>query len=170
MMKDDQLICANLGDSRAVLASHRPIESRIAAREGLVMIDEERMKWISNPLSRDHKPDIPEEKERINISGGRVSSYIDVDPVTGIKMQSGPARVYLRFDDYPGLAMSRSLGDMVAHSVGVSSEPGKHKNLIYVEIHRHKLSPDDKFMILASDGLWEFVSNEEAIRSVVTHW
>ena len=128
------------------------------------------MKWISNPLSRDHKPDIPEEKERINISGGRVSSYIDVDPVTGIKMQSGPARVYLRFDDYPGLAMSRSLGDMVAHSVGVSSEPGKHKNLIYVEIHRHKLSPDDKFMILASDGLWEFVSNEDAIQSVVTHW
>ena len=86
MIKDDNLICANVGDSRAVLASYKPIEAKMTAREGVAIVDEERMKWISHPLSRDHKPDIPEEKERINISGGRVSSYIEVDPVTGIKI------------------------------------------------------------------------------------
>lgn len=83
-------------------------------------------KWVSHALSKDHKPDIPEEKERINISGGRVSSYVDIDPMTGVKVPVGPARVYLRYEDYPGLAMSRSLGDLVAHSVGVSNEPGMY--------------------------------------------
>ena len=37
----------------------------------------------------------------------------------------GPARVWLQEVDVPGLAMSRSLGDYVAQSVGVSPEPGK---------------------------------------------
>ena len=37
----------------------------------------------------------------------------------------GPARVWLKDLDVPGLAMSRSLGDYVAQSVGVSPEPGK---------------------------------------------
>lgn len=60
--------------------------------------------------------------------------------------------------DIPGLAMSRSVGDTVAHSVGVTSEP---------EIFIHELSSSDKYMIIASDGLWEFMSNEQ-VMSVVT--
>ncbi len=43
--------------------------------------------------------------------------------ITGTVKHVGPARVYLRHEDYTGLAMSRSIGDLVAHSVGVSSEP-----------------------------------------------
>ena len=35
----------------------------------------------------------------------------------------GPNRVWLAKEDVPGLAMSRSLGDYVAHSVGVIAEP-----------------------------------------------
>jgi hypothetical protein len=37
----------------------------------------------------------------------------------------GPARVWLKTEQYPGLAMSRSIGDACAHSVGVSALPGK---------------------------------------------
>ena len=37
--------------------------------------------------------------------------------------QIGPQRVWLKYENVPGLAMSRSFGDEVAHSVGVSSEP-----------------------------------------------
>jgi serine/threonine protein phosphatase PrpC len=54
-------------------------------------------------------------------------------------------------EDSPGLAMSRSLGDGQAHSIGVSCEP---------EIHKYELSVDDKFIVLASDGVWEFLENE----------
>jgi len=39
-------------------------------------------------------------------------------------MSLGPYRVWLKTEQYPGLAMSRSIGDFVAASVGVISEPG----------------------------------------------
>jgi len=73
-------------------------------------------------LSRDHKPDTPEENQRILSCGGRVRPLIN-QQAGGIEV--GPARVWLKDLDVPGLAMSRSLGDYVAQSVGVSPEPGK---------------------------------------------
>lgn len=48
--------------------------------------------------------------------------------------------------------MSRSIGDYVAHSVGVSTDP---------EVMRFDLNSDHKFIVIASDGVWEFLSNEE---------
>jgi len=48
--------------------------------------------------------------------------------------------------------MSRSLGDMIAHSVGVSTDP---------EVIKVELQPEHKFVVIASDGVWEFLSNEE---------
>ena len=49
--------------------------------------------------------------------------------------------------------MSRSLGDGLAHTIGVSWEP---------EVKQLVLEPSDKFIVIASDGVWEFISNEEA--------
>jgi hypothetical protein len=36
----------------------------------------------------------------------------------------GPPRIWLKKQELPGLAMSRSFGDEVAASVGVIAEPG----------------------------------------------
>lgn len=66
----------------------------------------------------------------------------------------GPARVWLKHEDVPGLAMSRSFGDMIAASVGVIPNP---------EIFKRTLDSNDKFMILASDGVWEFITSQEAV-------
>ena len=55
-------------------------------------------------------------------------------------------------EDTPGLAMSRSLGDGLAHTLGVSWEP---------EVKQLVLEPSDKFIVIASDGVWEFLSNEQ---------
>ena len=76
-----------------------------------------------------------------------------VETLKGYNGQNlGPQRVWLQEQDVPGLAMSRSIGDYVAHSVGVSPNP---------EVVRFELQPDDKFIVIASDGVWEFLSNEE---------
>ena len=91
-----KLICANAGDSRAIL------------------FDEERIIELSN----DHKANLPEEYKRIKAAGGRVMPYI-ID-----NEEVGPHRVWLKDEEYPGLAMSRSIGDLVAGSVGVTAEPG----------------------------------------------
>ena len=94
---------ANSGDSRGILVSFSP-------QNGIKI----------ESLTRDHKPDIPEEKERILRAGGRVHAY------KGNEGENlGPERVWLGTEDSPGLAMSRSIGDGQAHSVGVISEPGK---------------------------------------------
>ena len=56
----------------------------------------------------------------------------------------GPPRVWLGHMDVPGLAMSRSLGDAVAHSVGVSSEPEVFEHVLDVE--------KEHFLVIATDG------------------
>jgi len=107
---------------------------------------------IAIPLSLDHKPDVPPEKARILAAGGRVFAVHYDDGV------DGPPRVWLGHMDVPGLAMSRSLGDAVAHSVGVSSEP---------EVFEYTLdSKKEVFLILATDGLWEFCSDGEVVTMV----
>lgn len=67
--------------------------------------------------------------------------------------QLGPLRVWHLREDIPGLAMTRSFGDYAAAAVGVINTP---------EILEMNLVQGDLFIILASDGVWEFVSNEEA--------
>ena len=135
LVQKNKLYCANLGDCRCILGSH------LGDR------------WEAIPLSRDHKPDLPDELKRITEMGGRVAPYRSRkgDPM-------GPARVWLQTKEVPGLAMSRSFGDKVAASVGVSSDP---------EITERILQPEDKILVLASDGVWEFLSSQ-AVLDLVT--
>jgi serine/threonine protein phosphatase PrpC len=53
------------------------------------------------------------------------------------------------------------MGDGVAASVGVFSEP---------EILEFALTPEDKFLVCASDGVFEFLSNEDIVKIVVPFW
>ena len=129
-----KLICANLGDSRCIVGKN------------------DGKKWYAQNISNDHKPCNPLEEERILKKGGRIESYKDDE---GHFL--GPKRVWLKDEDVPGLAMSRSFGDRVAHNVGVISEP---------EITEYNFLHEDKFVILASDGIWEFISNDECVKYV----
>ena len=79
---------------------------------------------------------------------GRVDYYKDMD---GKKV--GPARVYAKDEDGPGLAMSRSLGDTVAEKLGVIAVPD-------VRVVK-RMAERDKAVILCSDGVSEFLSNEK---------
>jgi len=55
--------------------------------------------------------------------------------------------------------VTASFGDLIAASVGVIAKP---------EIWEREQADGDKFMILASDGVWEFISNQEAVDLVHT--
>ena len=68
-----------------------------------------------------------------------------------------PARVWLKEAALPGLAMSRSVGDTVGKAAGVISTP---------EITSHTLTDADRYLIIASDGLWEFIETDECIQLV----
>jgi integrin-linked kinase-associated serine/threonine phosphatase 2C len=66
----------------------------------------------------------------------------------------GPARVYSKIDDGPGLAVARSLGDLFGHTVGVSEEP---------EISYKDIDGDDKFCVIGSDGIWDVMNSAEVV-------
>lgn len=139
LFSNERLFCANVGDSRALLGKY----NRTAA------------KWECIPLSRDHKPIEVDEAKRISRYGGRIDQYQQSD---GTRV--GPLRIWIKNKSIPGLAMTRSIGDQIASNVGVTCEP---------EIREVILKEEDKFVILASDGLWEYISNEDCIK-IVSHY
>ena len=101
----------------------------------------------STDLSDDQKPDRPDEMARIQRAGGIVEPVFDENGEP-----AGPARVWYLAQVAPGLAMARSIGDAVGAMVGVIAEP---------EITNRALKPEDALCIIASDGLWEFLSSEQ---------
>lgn len=133
LIRGNLAICANAGDSRAILAKKS---------DG---------SWTAVPLSNDHKPDNPSEQSRIERKGGRVEAFKGNFHLDESGRTLGPARVWLRGEQIPGLAMSRSIGDSVAAQVGVISEP---------EMLQVELTSEHKFLVLASDGVWEFISSQ----------
>ena len=165
MLSGNQLTCANLGDSRAILGSLRNKEDAALIEDAKDDIQIESVAspnkagdkiWMCTALSIDHKPDRKDEYQRIMENNGRVDPFREDngDPV-------GPARVWLREQQIPGLAMSRSIGDLVAASVGVIAEP---------EFFELQLNESDKFLVIATDGVWEFIDNDECVRLVSPFW
>ena len=127
----EKILCSNIGDSRAIMV-----------KSGNVIV----------PLSIDQKPNDPEESKRIIQNGGEISQYEE----DGEK--SGPYRVWKKGEVYPGIAMSRSVGDFVATTLGVIPEPK------FIE---EKIDSDCKFIVIASDGVWEFLENERVAEIVM---
>ena len=99
-VRGDQLYTANVGDSRAVLATQ--------TADGLRPVE----------LTFDQKPGMAQERKRIEAAGGTVEPILD--PYDG---PVGPCRVWVRRQALPGLGMSRSIGDSLAGSVGVCPDP-----------------------------------------------
>ena len=130
----DRFICANIGDSRAIMI-----------KTGNEIV----------PLSIDQKPDDPEESKRIVQNGGEISQYEE----DGEK--SGPYRIWKKGEVYPGIAMSRSVGDFIATSLGVVPE---------AKFIEEKIDQDCKFIVVASDGIWEFLDNKRVGEIVMPYY
>ncbi len=113
----DHLLVANVGDSRAVIC-----------RSGEAFA-----------LSSDHKPNRPDERQRIEDAGG-VVMWVGTWRVGGV------------------LAVSRAFGDRLLKQY-VVAEP---------EIQEDTIEKGVDFLILASDGLWDVVTNQEAVSMVLS--
>ena len=105
----------------------------------------------------DQKPDDAAEMRRITAAGGHVSPPED---------WGGPARVWTSAEMVmPGLAMARSIGDHLVKRVGVIAEPVVTREVW--DLTAQDATPD--FVILASDGVWEFIESEAAVQLVAQH-
>ena len=124
---------ANVGDSRVIIIK----EEKSSKND----------KWTFKQLSRDHKPTEEDEYQRIIEANGEIEAIEDDDG-----NWTGPLRVWEKGSEGPGLAMTRSLGDKIAKKIGVCCTP---------EVTKYDVKDEDKVFVLASDGLWEYVSNQE---------
>eukprot|EP01138_Halocafeteria_seosinensis_P013673 gb/GECG01013964.1/.p1 GENE.gb/GECG01013964.1/~~gb/GECG01013964.1/.p1 ORF type:complete len:423 (+),score=48.34 gb/GECG01013964.1/:1-1269(+) len=173
MFERDKLYCANVGDSRALMASFidpaycanqevaNPMnEAAETADSNYWKFDDipsrsavhKRDSWAFTTLSSDHTPNRADEMERISESEARVlaESYLvaggDENTMYICRSVGGLIR--------NGVLFSRSLGDLDAHDhIGIISES---------EIYRTKLEKGiDRFIVIASDGVWGVLSNAE---------
>jgi serine/threonine protein phosphatase PrpC len=118
----DRFLVANAGDTRVIVGTKKSFSF----------------------LTKDHKPDLPEEKARIEKLGGRVLSY-GAPRVEGI------------------LAMSRALGDSALKPY-ISCEP---------RIVEGYPGNENDYAVLACDGVWDVLTPDETIkivRAVIDPW
>ena len=127
---NNKIICSNIGDSRSIMVKDK--------------------KTIIQ-LSFDQKPEDENERKRIEENNGEIHKLIDEE-----EGEIGPMRVFMKGQKFPGIAMSRSIGDKVASQLGVISLP---------DIREFDIDDTCKFIVIASDGIWEFLSKEK-----VTHY
>ncbi|KAF2536595.1 hypothetical protein F2Q70_00006943 [Brassica cretica] len=99
-------------------------------------------------LTVDLKPCVQREAERIVSCKGRVFAMEEEPDVY---------RVWMPDVDCPGLAMSRAFGDFCLKDYGLLCIP---------EVFCRKVSRDDEFVVLATDGIWDVLSNEEVVKIV----
>jgi len=160
LLRQNTLIVSNAGDSRAVLArlvnreqqqqhGSNGNDNGTDSRQQQQHQQNEQKQWEAINLSIDQNPDLPAEQHRIEQMGG----FVSPPPEPGLS-----ARVWLDPNcTQIGLAMARSIGDHAVKPIGVIAEP---------VVKQYKIHPDDDFMILATDGVWEFISSEEAVKVV----
>jgi serine/threonine protein phosphatase PrpC len=101
--------------------------------------------------TEDHKPNTPSEKDRIEASGGEVRTQTYPDGWVN-------HRIFVKGEDFPGLCMARTLGDESVKQHGVIATPE-------VKMTKVNLS-EAPFILLASDGVWEFLDSEFVIKAV----
>jgi serine/threonine protein phosphatase PrpC len=91
-------------------------------------------------MSQDHKPDNTEELRRIEAAGG----FVEEGRVRGI------------------LSLSRALGDL---EYKLNKKIGVEAQMITCvpEIKKVELQPEDKFFVIACDGIWDCLTSQQCV-------
>lgn len=157
----DVVHIANAGDCRAVLG-----------------VQEEDGSWTPLPLSSDHNSQNPSEAERIRCQhppSERDTVLMD-DRLLGMLM---PLRAFGDVRFKWSLELQQSVISSLESSVDLDSlnlynyVPPSYRSPPYLdvtpEITAHQLRPQDRFLILGTDGLWDELTNQEAVRLVGEH-
>ena len=134
---DETLICSNFGDSQCYLFN---------------CTDDDL--WTFESLAKIHKPS--DEEEKNYCKWWEVHPYFDEDDI-----YEGPDRVYAKNKTYPGLSLSRNIGDLDRKDIGVISNPD-----IIVKI----IDKNAKFIVLGSDGLWDVIKPYDVSRIVRSYF
>jgi serine/threonine protein phosphatase PrpC/serine/threonine protein kinase len=156
LLYDNKIYCSNLGDSRAILVS--------SAEDGKCKV---------TALSNDQTPYRKDERDRVRKYGARIMSMDQLDGLEpmhdnwqdltlgeDLDTNGDPPRIWHRTLKVPGTAFTRSIGDFFAETLGVTAE---------AEISVHPIDKTVRYIIIASDGVFEFLTNKMVADMVEEH-
>lgn len=153
LFEQEKLFVANVGDSRAIMSRGRGAQIE--------------------QLTVDHKPDEPTERERIFEHGGSIfrskkCSFREVTRVDGVFTEPVEGPKYGPFRVEPGgLSVSRTIGDLFAKDASRSGNP--HCIVARPDIFEFEIASDSDFVILACDGIFDVLDNQEVAAGVWDH-
>ena len=70
-------------------------------------------------------------------------------------------KIYIKNSDIPGLNITRSFGDKLGIGIGVVDIP-------YIQYHYFK--GNEKFLLLATNGIWKFIDSDESIKIIKNYY
>ncbi|TMW55125.1 hypothetical protein Poli38472_013887 [Pythium oligandrum] len=153
----NEIHISNVGDSRAIIAQE-DLKAPLS--------EEGHERLIAKPLSIDQTPFRKDERERVKKCGARILTVDQVEGLEPIHENWGltlgeeidengdPPRIWHPYGQYPGTAFTRSIGDLVSEELGVIAEP---------EILCKGLNVHDRFIVIASDGVFEFLTSQNVV-------
>ncbi|PKU79203.1 probable protein phosphatase 2C 4 [Dendrobium catenatum] len=178
VMKGEDVYIMNVGDSRAVLGKKAEPDIWDSVRNerlNLQSINEETLHDLENyecggdhmdglqnlvslQLTKDHSTSVEEEVKRIRSEHPEDSLAIANDRVKGsLKVTRAFGAGFLKQPKWNNAILEMFRIDYIGTSPYITCNPF---------LYHHRLSSNDKFLILSSDGLYQYFTNEEAVAEV----
>jgi|ERR1712194_831682 len=112
-------------------------------------------------VSEDHKPDRLDEKKRIERAGGLVLNVRGAWRIAAPANPGSSKKASRR--EYQGLAMTRSFGDSFFKQSSPLSTPDPEVKIL-------PITDKDLFLVLATDGITNVMSNQDIVDAASKHW